>query len=70
MLPDDVIVADDDGAVVIPQALVDAVIEAGGPQEQLEAWIMTEVQRGVPLLGLYPPDAETMARYEAFRTTV
>ena len=54
----DVIVADDDGAVVIPLALVGAVLEAGAEQERLEAWIMTEIERGVPLLGLYPPDAE------------
>jgi regulator of RNase E activity RraA len=61
----DVIVADDDGAVVIPQSLVGAVIAAGSGQERLEAWIMQEVARGVPLLGLYPPNAETRARYEA-----
>ncbi len=65
IFPDDVIVADQDGAVVIPQALVGAVLEAGLEQERLEAWIMSEVERGVPLLGLYPPDAEAVARYEA-----
>jgi regulator of RNase E activity RraA len=65
VFPDDVIVADGDGAVVIPQALVEAVAEAGPEQERLEAWIMKEVERGVPLPGLYPPNAETKARYEA-----
>jgi regulator of RNase E activity RraA len=67
VFPGDVIVADDDGAVVIPQSLVGAVIAAGSEQERLEAWIMQEVARGVPLLGLYPPDAEARARYEATR---
>jgi hypothetical protein len=33
-------------------------------QERLETWIMGEVDRGVPLPGLYPPNAETKARYE------
>ena len=33
--------------------------------ERLEAWIMQEVEAGVPLPGLYPPNAETKARYEA-----
>ena len=65
IFPDDVIVADDDGAVVIPKVLVGAVIAAGAEQERLEAWIMAEVERGVPLLGLYPPNAEAKARYEA-----
>ena len=65
IFPDDVIVADDDGAVVIPKALLGAVMEAGAEQERLEAWIMAEVERGEPLLGLYPPNAEARARYEA-----
>ena len=67
VFPNDVIVADGDGAVVIPAALVGAVAEAGPEQERLEAWIMREVERGVPLPGLYPPNAETKARYEAER---
>jgi regulator of RNase E activity RraA len=65
IFPNDVIVADDDGAVVIPQALVEAVVGAAVEQEAMEAWIMTEVERGVPLPGLYPMNAETKARYEA-----
>ena len=67
VFPDDVIVADDDGAVVIPAALVDDIAALALEQEALEAWIMQEVARGVPLLGLYPPNAETLARYEAER---
>jgi regulator of RNase E activity RraA len=63
--PDDVIVADGDGAVVIPKALVGDVLAAAPEQERLEAWIMAEVERGVPLLGLYPPNADAMARYKA-----
>jgi len=65
VFPDDMIVADSDGAVVIPAALVGEVVTAATEQERLEAWIMKEVERGVPLPGLYPPNAETKARYEA-----
>ncbi|MCE2969266.1 MAG: ribonuclease activity regulator RraA [Burkholderiales bacterium] len=65
VFPDDLIVADGDGAVVIPAALAAEVAEQAREQERLEAWIMTEVERGVPLPGLYPPDAATRARYEA-----
>ena len=64
IFPDDVIVADGDGAVVIPQALVEEVAKAGVEQERLEAWIVSEVEKGVPLPGLYPANAETKARYE------
>lgn len=65
IFPDDVIVVDDDGAVVIPAALVEEVVEAALEQERLEAWIMGEVEKDVPLPGLYPPNDETKARYEA-----
>jgi regulator of RNase E activity RraA len=67
VFPDDLVVADGDGAVVIPAALVAEVATAAVEQERLEAWIMREVERGVPLPGLYPPNAETRARYEAER---
>ncbi|MBV8564961.1 MAG: ribonuclease activity regulator RraA [Methylobacteriaceae bacterium] len=65
VIPDDVIVADDDGAVVIPKAMLAEVLKAGPEQERLEAWIFREVQKGARLPGLYPPDAATKARYEA-----
>jgi regulator of RNase E activity RraA len=65
VFPDDVIVADGDGAVVIPAAMVEEVAKAAVEQERLELWIMREVEKGVPLPGLYPPNAETKARYEA-----
>jgi regulator of RNase E activity RraA len=68
IFPNDIIVADQDGAVVIPAAFVEEVAMAGPEQELLELWIMKEVERGVPLPGLYPPNAETKARYEADRT--
>lgn len=46
VFPDDVIVVDDDGAVVIPAALVDEVVKLGPEQENLEAWLMNEIQFG------------------------
>jgi regulator of RNase E activity RraA len=67
VFPDDVIVADADGAVCIPAAFLDTVLAEGPEQERLEAWIMGEVEKGLPLPGLYPPNAETKARYEAFK---
>jgi regulator of RNase E activity RraA len=65
--PDDVVVVDDDGAVLIPQKLLDEVVALAPEQERQEAWIMGEVEKGVPLPGLYPMNAETKARYEKER---
>ena len=65
--PDDVIVADGDGAVVVPKALAEALVQPGVNQEELEAWILAEVVNGAALSGLYPPNAESTARYEAYK---
>jgi regulator of RNase E activity RraA len=65
VFPNDVVALDDDGATLIPAALLDGVVEAATEQERFEAWVMQEVENGAALPGLYPPDAETKARYEA-----
>jgi regulator of RNase E activity RraA len=64
VFPDDVVVVDDDGAVLIPAAFVDEMLTAAPEQERMEAWIMDEVGKGIALPGLYPMNAETKARYE------
>ncbi len=61
--PDDLIVADKDGAVVIPKAFVEELMDPGREQEQLEQWILEEVQSGAELSGLYPPNDANLARY-------
>lgn len=65
VFPNDVIVVDDDGAVLIPQALLETILPIAVEQERQEAWIMGEIEAGVPLPGLYPPNEATKARYEA-----
>jgi regulator of RNase E activity RraA len=69
IFPSDIIVADGDGAVVIPQALLAEVTELAAEQELQESWIMGEVEKGTPLPGLYPPNEENKARYAAWRKT-
>lgn len=65
VFPDDVVVADADGAVLIPQALLAEIVAIAPEQERIENWIMQEVLNGASLPGLYPPNAENKARYEA-----
>jgi regulator of RNase E activity RraA len=67
VFPNDVVVVDGDGAVLIPQALLDEVIDASVEQERLEGWIMREVEAGAALPGLYPPNDTNKARYEAWK---
>lgn len=65
VFPNDIIVVDQDGAVLIPAALLEAVLAEAPEQERMEAWIMTKVDEGASLPGLYPMNAETKALYEA-----
>ena len=67
IFPDDIIVADDDGAVVIPQDIVDQVATAGAEHERYESWVVKEVEHGVKLPGLYPPNDEAKKRYEDWK---
>jgi regulator of RNase E activity RraA len=67
VFPNDVIVVDQDGAALIPHALLDDVIAHAVEQERLEEWIMREVEQGAVLPGLYPPNQENQARYEAWK---
>ncbi|MBY3177625.1 ribonuclease activity regulator RraA [Rhizobium leguminosarum] len=65
VFPDDIIVVDQDGAVLIPADLLEVVLAEAPEQERMEAWIMTRIDEGTPLPGLYPMNAETKALYEA-----
>jgi len=66
VFPNDVVVADDDGAVLIPAALLDEVVAAAVEQERLEGWIMGQVESGQALPGLYPPNEANRVAYEAW----
>ncbi|WP_027667158.1 ribonuclease activity regulator RraA [Rhizobium leguminosarum] len=65
VFPDDIIVVDQDGAVLIPADLLEVVLAEAPEQERMEAWIMTRIDEGTPLPGLYPMNAETKVLYEA-----
>ena len=64
VFPGDVVVVDDDGAVLIPAAMLDEMLAVAPEQERLEGWIMSQVEAGAALPGLYPPNAENKQRYE------
>ena len=65
--PGDVIVGDGEGVIVIPRGIADEVAADCYEQEKLEEFLQLEIAAGRPLRGTYPPNAETKARYEAWR---
>lgn len=67
VFPNDIVVADQDGAVLVPQAMLDHVLAEAPEQERMEAWVVDQVNGGAVLPGLYPMNAETKERYAAFK---
>src|ERR1700709_2699273 len=65
IFPDDIIVADQDGAVVIPKAFLDLILAEGAEQERVGARIGDQGNGGGGVPGLYPINADTKARYAA-----
>lgn len=65
--PGDVIVGDDDGVIVIPPALLEEVVADAVEQELQDSWVFEQVKAGNPVDGLFPPNAEWKARYEAWK---
>lgn len=65
--PGDWLVGDLDGVVVIPKEIAAEVAADGLAQHAFEEWVMAEVEAGASIRGLYPPDAATRERYQAWR---
>lgn len=65
VLPGDVVAGDGDGVIVIPRYLADELVEAAEEQERFERFVLYQVGRGAPVLGLYPPDEDAL---EVYRT--
>ncbi len=65
--PGDVLVGDGDGVIVIPQALADRVAAAAAEYEPLEEYILSLVEGGASIRGVYPPDEKTRANYATWR---
>ncbi|WP_422001126.1 ribonuclease activity regulator RraA [Reyranella sp.] len=64
--PGDVIVADEDGAIVVPRHLADEVARDSFEQERLEKFVAIRVSQGIPIPGTYPPNDETKKLYQAW----
>jgi regulator of RNase E activity RraA len=67
VVPDDVVVGDAEGVVVMPAAVVDEVASAAAEQDAMEEFVWGRVNQGEAITGLYPPDAETRARFDRQR---
>ena len=62
--PGDIMVCDNDGAVVIPAALAPKVAAEALAQELFETYVQQRVQDGASVQGLYPPDEQALADFK------
>lgn len=63
--PGDVIIGDGDGVIVIPPQLVAEVAAEAAEQERQDAYVARQVAAGAAVDGLFPMNAEWLARYRA-----
>jgi regulator of RNase E activity RraA len=68
--PGDVVAGDEEGVVVIPAAMAEAVATEALAQSEFEDWVEARVKEGRSIFGLYPPSAETKVEYEAWRKNI
>ena len=69
VLPGDVIVADDDGAIVIPRDLTEEVVDAALAKEIEDGWVAEQVGAGNPIEGLFPPKGEWKAKFDEWKAS-
>ena len=66
VFPNDIVVGDFDGVVIIPAYLADEIAAEAKGMEQYEAWVVAQVEAGRSIIGLYPANEATRSEFEAF----
>jgi regulator of RNase E activity RraA len=64
VFPGDIAVGDGDGVIIIPAELADEIAAEAERMAPYEAWVVDQVKAGASIIGLYPMNEETRARYE------
>jgi regulator of RNase E activity RraA len=66
VLPGDIIVGDDEGAIVVPAELAEEVARDAGRQELEEAFALERVDAGESSVGVFPLSNERRAEFETW----
>jgi regulator of RNase E activity RraA len=69
VMPGDIIIADDDGAVMVPALMAPLLVQHGGAHEEWEVFSRIKLAEGGSLKKYYPLNDEGWAEYEAWRKT-
>ena len=69
VLPGDIIIADDDGAVVVPASVAEQLAEKGTEHAEWEVFVRQRLSEGGELRKYYPLTDEARAEYEEWKKT-
>ncbi len=67
VFPGDIVIADADGVVILPAAIAEEVARDAVAQDQLEAYVRQRIEAGDSIVGVYPPNEQTKADFEAWK---
>jgi regulator of RNase E activity RraA len=67
VMPGDIVLADEDGVMIVPPALATKVAEAGIEIEEMEAFTRMKVEQGFSTLDVYPLNEELQREFEEFK---
>jgi regulator of RNase E activity RraA len=67
-MPGDLVVADDDGPVVVPRAMADQVVASAQDHEEWEVFSRRRLDEGARLSDYYPLTPDTRGEFEAWRS--
>jgi regulator of RNase E activity RraA len=67
VFPGDIVIGDEDGVVFLPADIAEEVARDAVEQDQLEAYVRQRIEGGDSIVGVYPPNEQTKADYEAWK---
>ncbi len=66
-MPNDIVVGDGEGVVVVPASMSGKVAEMAVAMEEKEDFLIEKIRAGSSILGVYPPDEKIIEEYEEWK---
>jgi len=67
VVPNDIIVGDGEGVVVVPASMAEKVAEMAITMEEKEDFLLEKIRAGESIVGVYPPDETIIGEYEEWK---
>ena len=67
VVPNDIVVGDGEGGVVVPASMSGKVAEMAVAMEEKEDFLIEKIRAGSSILGVYPPDEKIIEEYEEWK---